>query len=516
MKASTERGGSLPGNPSWRAGVAAFAAAALILGGLAFSAGRVDSAPVADRWSAVADTYVIQEYPNASPGGDSKITAAQWSNWHTRAYLRFRVDQLRTDLPIASVRLAFTFQRTRSQPSLTELRAVSSNAWSEADTSYATRPAVGDAVATAGDPRGAATVSFDLTRHVTAPGTYSFAVVNRTAGSAFVAYSREQGSVGPRLIVEYGAASTPSASPTASANPTGSPSPTSSPTASPTSSPTASPTSSPTAAPRFQCGAAFKPEREGETYQEALAREDELLGGLDLARVYYTGQPKQWPGKLDTSGRPMVVSFKLNPRDVLAGTYDSHMRQWFAEAPTGRDTYWVYFHEPEDNIARGEYAAADYRAAWRHLAALADAAGNPRLRATLVLMGYSVEPVSKRNWRDYYPGRDVVDVLAWDVYNYVNEGAGGYRDPATLFGRPAEVTHAEGLPFAVAEVGSAIAEGDDGSGRAAWIRDTFGYLKQQRAEFVSYFDMYIEANHGPQHYELRDPPSAAAYREACG
>ncbi|MGH3716154.1 MAG: hypothetical protein ACRDT4_22225, partial [Micromonosporaceae bacterium] len=274
-------------------------------------------------------------------------------------------------------------------------------------------------------------------------------------------------------------------------------------------------TPTPTTPPAFSCGAAFAPEAAEETYQEALAREDRLLGGLDLARVYYTGAPAAWPGKLDTSGRPIVVSFKLPPKDILAGTYDTQLRTWFATAPTGRDTYWVYFHEPEDNIARGEYTAADYRAAWQRLAGLADAAGNPRLYATLVLMGYSVEAPSGRNWRDYYPGRDVVDVLAWDIYNYVNEGAGGYRDPATLFGKAYQVTHDEGLPFAVAEVGSAIASGDDGTGRAAWLRDTLRYLRDRQALFVSYFDMFVDDNHGPQHYELRDTASITAYREVC-
>lgn len=87
------------------------------------------------------------------------------------------------------------------------------------------------------------------------------------------------------------------------------------------------------------------------------------------------------------------------------------------DRPRDRDVYWVYYHEPEDNIAAGEFTAADYRAAWRRLRSLADKAGNPRLHATLVLMGWSLDPLSKRDWRDYYPGRDVIQVLGWDVYN---------------------------------------------------------------------------------------------------
>ncbi|MGH3714275.1 MAG: DUF7594 domain-containing protein, partial [Micromonosporaceae bacterium] len=179
----------------------------------------VDAATTSQRWGAVADTYVIAERPAATPGTESKLTAAQWPDWHTRAYVRFRVGELRTDLPIVSVTVRFTFQRTQSQPRLTELRTVPSNSWSESTTSYQNRPATGDVVATAGDPAGASTVSFDVTRQVRAAGSYSFAVVNRTADSGFVVNSREYGSGVPRLTVTYGAA--PSASPTAS--PSGAP-----------------------------------------------------------------------------------------------------------------------------------------------------------------------------------------------------------------------------------------------------------------------------------------------------
>ncbi|MGH3735328.1 MAG: DUF7594 domain-containing protein [Micromonosporaceae bacterium] len=468
----------------------------------------VDAA--AQRWDAVADTYVIAERPAAAPGTQTKLTATRWPEWHTKTYVRFDVDGLRTDVPLASVTVAFTVQRIQGHAQRVELREVPSATWSESQTSYQDRPATGDMVAVAAASAGTTTLRFDVTRHVRAAGSYSFALVNRTADTALVVNSREYGSGAPRLLVGYGAPTSPSPSPsrTTDPSPTGSPAPTGS------QSPSPSPTGTPPAP--FHCGAAFKPEAEGETYQEALGREDRLLGGLDIARVYYTGAPAPWPGKLDTSGRPAIVSFKLPPRDILAGSYDARLREWFAAAPTTRDTYWVYFHEPEDNIARGEFSAADYRAAWRHLAVLAGAAGNPRLHATLVLMGYSVEPPSGRDWRDYYAGRDVVDVLAWDIYNYVNEGAGGYRDPATLFGRAAEVTAAEGLPFAVAEVGSAIAEGDDGTGRAAWLRSTLRYLRDRQAVFVSYFDMYVDHNHGPQHYELRDLAAQTAYREICG
>src|SRR3954470_20211879 len=120
----------------------------------------------------------------------------------------------------------------------------------------------------------------------------------------------------------------------------------------------------------------------GETYEQALARNGQRLAS-QVIRVFNRGAPS-WPTKTGTT--PLVISFKLLPGQVLNGSYDTKLKAFFAATP--RPTYWSYWHEPEDNIARGQFTAADYRAAWRHIAALADASGKP-LRATLTLMGYT-------------------------------------------------------------------------------------------------------------------------------
>ena len=73
-----------------------------------------------------------------------------------------------------------------------------------------------------------------------------------------------------------------------------------------------------------------------------------------------------------------------------------------AKAPTDARTWWSFWHEPEDNIEGGNFTAAQYRTAWRHVADLADAAHNQQLRATLILMCWSAEKGSHRDWRDYY------------------------------------------------------------------------------------------------------------------
>jgi hypothetical protein len=264
--------------------------------------------------------------------------------------------------------------------------------------------------------------------------------------------------------------------------------------------------------PGTLCGAAFATEP-GETYQEALVREDAIFGGLESVRIFYPGMPRPWPGRPDAGDRPVIVSFKAPPAEVLAGTHDADLRAWFAGAPAGVDVYWAYFHEPEDDIKEGAFTAAEFRQAWQRIAGLADEAANPSLRATLILMGWSVDPASGRNWRDYYPGREHVDVLGWDLYNPSWE-SGRYRAPAELFAGVIEASRAEGLPFGIAETGSPLVTGDDGAGRAAWLRDLIAHLSSAGAAFVAYFDLDWTARNGAD-YRLRDPAGIAAWTAFC-
>lgn len=255
-------------------------------------------------------------------------------------------------------------------------------------------------------------------------------------------------------------------------------------------------------------GASFQA-RSGETYRNALARTDKTLGRLDLVRVFYPRAPARWPGK--APGRNVVVSFKLPPRQVVAGRFDASMRAWFAAAPKNRDVYWAYWHEPENDIEAGSFSAAEFTAAFEHLDQLAKEAGNPRLRSTLILQSYSTRPASGRNWRDYVPDPGSVDVLAWDVYN---RDTSQYSSPADLLDAPVQAAESLGRPFAVAELGSALVAGDNGSGRAAWLRSVASYLKQHDAVFAAYFDFIW--NGGADDYRLKDKASVQAWKDISG
>ncbi|MEV0425622.1 DNRLRE domain-containing protein [Micromonospora sp. NPDC050495] len=414
-----------------------------------------------------ADTYVVQEMPTIGYGSATKLAASNWSTpWHSEIYLRFPLPATPAGRRVVSARLELAFQKLTEQPAALRLHPVASTSWSESIT-YANRPAMGPAMTTVDlTGQGTTSVSFDVTDVVgQAAGARSFAVTNPSAESAAVVNSRERGTDVPTIVISY--------------------------------------------VTTTLCGTSYAREN-GESWPEGLAREEALFGPLGAVRFFHGGPPPAWPGPLDVGSRALVVSFKGNARDYLAGRYDDQMRQWFAGAPRDRDVYWVYYHEPEDNIRDGEFTAADYRAAWRRLSALADEAGNPRLFATQVLMQWTVVPASGRDWRDYYPGDGVLDVLAWDIYNY-DAAKGRYLAPATLVDPAVAVNTTVGLPIAVAELGSHIATGDDGTARAVWVRAINQYLGQRGSRWNLWFDLSWPTGD----YRLRDPAGVSAWRDFC-
>lgn len=172
--------------------------------------------------------------------------------------------------------------------------------------------------------------------------------------------------------------------------------------------------------------------------------------------------------------------------------------------------WWTYWHEPEDDIERGAFSAGEYRAAWRHLEALAEQAHSRRLRSTLVLMCWTLADASGRHWRDYYAGDRIIDAPGRDCYNTAVD-KGHYRDPAKMFTRATTVAAAVQKPWGIAELGIRLVKGDDGTRRARWLRDCAAWLRDAGASWASYFDAPVGAE-----FRLFDKASRAAWRDAVG
>ncbi len=237
----------------------------------------------------------------------------------------------------------------------------------------------------------------------------------------------------------------------------------------------------------------------------ALHKSDQRYTRMEVVRVFEPVIRDGWSGRLGDVNRPMSVSFVAPASQVLSGEHDATLRAWFRHAPAGDPIWWTYWHEPEDNVAAGDVSARRYRAAWRHINAIAQRVGGANLHPTLVLMAWTAKSASGRQVRDYYPG-DFIDVMAWDGYN--PPGSRGYASPREIFGPAAAATKRLGNRFAIAEVGSVLVPGDEGSRRARWLVDVARFAAARSAAFVNYWDAKIP----DEDYQLRDLPSRLAWR----
>jgi hypothetical protein len=246
----------------------------------------------------------------------------------------------------------------------------------------------------------------------------------------------------------------------------------------------------------------------GEGRAQAMARVDATYGRVAVARIFSPQLPDPWPSlKREVGDRPVVVSFRLPPAEILSGAADAPLRAWFRAAPRDRDTFWAYFHEPEDSVERGEFTAEDFAAAWSHVADLAAEAHNPRLRATMILMCWTAQPGSGRSWRDYVPDTGAVKVLAWDCYAK-GDNSVTYADPADLLDPAREASADAGAGWGIAELGARSSPTSGGGDRAEWLTDIGTYAQEHGARFVTLFDAPIGGE-----FRVTDQSSIAAWAD---
>lgn len=208
--------------------------------------------------------------------------------------------------------------------------------------------------------------------------------------------------------------------------------------------------------------------------------------------------------------RYIVTSIRAKPSEINSGKYDSQLRSYFSSAPTTTPIFWNYYHEPEDEVKAGQFTAAQFVSAFKHVADIAGSYCRSNLYPTLVLMGWTVDPSARLDWTDYYPGAGYVSVLGWDPYNGAHGEATSYRSAASLFGNVVATSKAAGKPFGIAETGSDRIPGDStGTGRAAWLTSIASYLDANNAAWVTYFQSTANGD-----FELRDSPGITAWRKA--
>lgn len=225
-----------------------------------------------------------------------------------------------------------------------------------------------------------------------------------------------------------------------------------------------------------------------------------------------------WRSLTRSTGRKtaMVVSIQHSPQSVVAGDWDAQLNAFFKHAPKRRLVFWNYYHEPETGVKAGQFTPRQFKRAFRHISRIAAQYCRPNLVPTLVLMGWTADPDSGKSvgykwqsWRDFYPGRHYVSVVGWDPYNYATVKPPNYKSPREMFHYCVADARHVGKPWAIAEVGSALVAGDNGSGRAAWLHRVAKYTRKHDASFVTYFSSVGVVND----FRLTDTPSANAWRQ---
>lgn len=247
--------------------------------------------------------------------------------------------------------------------------------------------------------------------------------------------------------------------------------------------------------------------RAGELWSQGITRVERVDGHLPVVRVYQTIPQPSILGPL--GGRSGIVSFRLPPAEVLSGTHDAAFRAFFAAAPKDHVTWWSYYHEADVAYQQGRIKdLAQFRAASTHVAELARASGNSRLRNAVILVDWTADPHSGLTVAQFMPRADLVDVIGWDDYNGWYTQKGTYGDPTAMITMNRTASAKVGKPFAVAEFGSLVVHRDS-AGRAAWITRFSRAAGAQGARFVSYYDS-DDYGRGAD-YRLLDRPSQQAF-----
>lgn len=189
-------------------------------------------------------------------------------------------------------------------------------------------------------------------------------------------------------------------------------------------------------------------------------------GKLGMSLPYSREYVKTWGARVTvTPGHIPVLSINTVGTTwaaVASGAQDGVIREQARQVAAIPGTvYLAFHHEPENEPG----APAGFAAAWRHYVAVYRAAGVTNVRWTLILMADSFNGDGTKA-DGYYPGDDVVDVVAADGYNWQGVRPGAGRSFAEVFTAFNGWGTARGKPMIVAEFGMAALPG-----RAQWITD---------------------------------------------
>ena len=223
------------------------------------------------------------------------------------------------------------------------------------------------------------------------------------------------------------------------------------------------------------------------------ALEAEIGREFDIAHWYTSWDHAYDPVPVDdvlAHGRIPLISWQPHHQtvqDIAAGHHDDYVRTWARAAATANGTIYLRpFPEMNGNWTPWNGDPTALRAAWRHIHHLFQQEGATNVR-WVFSPNVTDEPRTTTNQlENYYPGHDVVDILALDGYNWGDTRPHiGWRDFDTIFHTAYQrITQLGEQPIWITEVASAEA----GGAKGAWIREMLGTRTFPRLRAIVWFN----------------------------
>jgi hypothetical protein len=173
----------------------------------------------------------------------------------------------------------------------------------------------------------------------------------------------------------------------------------------------------------------------GQTLPQRLTQLENQIGRTYTDVRIFQKWDDAWPDGFATGaaagGRRIILSVKAIKANGQRVTWsqvaaaqpgsdvDATMRRWAtAMRDLGTPIRFAFDHEPEAGTGKG--TAAEYQAAWRRFAQVIDEVGATNVELTWIMTAnsFGVGPSDRRYAPKWYPGDDVVDVIASDAYNW--------------------------------------------------------------------------------------------------
>lgn len=222
---------------------------------------------------------------------------------------------------------------------------------------------------------------------------------------------------------------------------------------------------------------------------------------LDVHRIYDVWddpQPNSITSWTVANGRTPALSIKADRRNgstvrwasIAAGQEDATIRaQARGLKALNAPLFLALHHEPENDPGHG--TPAEFVAAWRHYVNVFRAEGASNVSFTWIMMAWSFERSSIAD--SFYPGDDVVDILAADGYNWFGTAPDKeWRSLAAALDAFASWSAPHGKPLMVAEYGTLEDPAVPGR-KAAWIAEAAAAMKAMPGLKVAlYFHAPVE------------------------